>query len=75
MSKRQIVNCIVRDYAQVNGGIYETCYNNLYREFNKENHCYIKSRAKKSKSSSVIDFIEKSGMIDNLLILAVKLFK
>lgn len=72
---RKQVNGIVRNYAMAHGGNYKECYDLLYREFNKQNSCYIKARAKHNKADSIIDFIEKHFLLDSLLQIAIKLFK
>lgn len=72
---RKTINGIVKNYAMNNGGNYEACYNKLYTMFNKKNHCYIKSRAKRNNFNSVIGYIESIAQLDSLLELAVNLYK
>ena len=71
---RKEINELVRSYALRNGGCYRESWNRLYRDFNKQNHSYIKAVATHKKKSSVIELVEEFGKLDNLLAIAKTLF-
>lgn len=66
---RKEINKIVRDYAQKNGGCYEAAWNRIYKEFNKQNHVYLKARARHRKVRP-LDIVDGLGMIPCLISIA-----
>ena len=73
MEPRQHVNKIINNYCHRSGSAHREARHDLYREFGYIYHKNV-FKASENRSISVIDYIDESGMMDNLLSLALKMF-
>lgn len=70
---RQLVNKAVNDFARMKGGSHTAVWNELYRWYDYYNHTNVKLSAK-NRRMKTIDYVEKIGMMENLLSVAEKVF-
>lgn len=69
---RKEINSYIRAYAKENNGCYEEAWNKVYKAFNKQNHIYIKARAKHRKCRP-LDMVEQMGMLTALFAVAIEI--
>ena len=67
---RKEINSIIRNYAQNHENAFEATWNLVYREFNRQNHMYIKARAK-HRNMRPLDMVEQLGMMADLWLVTI----
>ncbi len=71
---RTVINEVVRAYAHGEGVLYNYVWNRLYKEFKSIYHIDLNTRAK-HRDQSKIDIAEDIGQLENLYLLALKMFE
>jgi Rha family phage regulatory protein len=71
---RTVINEVVRAYAHGEGVLYNYVWNRLYKEFKAIYHIDLSTRAK-HRDQSKIDIAEDIGQLENLYLLALKMFE
>ena len=71
---RATINEVVKNYASSNHIVYNYCWNKLYKEFKYIYNIDLETRSKHSGKSK-IDEAEKAGKLEELYLLALKMYE
>ena len=64
--KRELLNEIVRDYAEDRDGEYRKAWNRLYKRFFRVTRINVKVRAK-NRNVRALEYAEQNGYLDTLI--------
>lgn len=72
VSKRVLINRVVREYCHIEGMHYNAAWNRLYGEFTDRFHIDLRARAEGNESP--LDVAERQELLEELYALARHLF-